>query len=83
MRLNYVIFVGFLLVCVYVGLVEEGRWCFDMMIYIYFIEFRVYYYVCMVDIFSRVVRFDEVEKFIDDMLVEFDVYVWGVLFGGC
>lgn len=82
-RPNHVTFVGLLSACAHAGLVEEGRWCFDMMTHIYSIEPRVHHYACMVDILSRAARFDEAEKLIDDMLVEPDVYVWGALLGGC
>ena len=80
---NHVTFVGLLSACAHTGLIEEGRWCFDMMQRVYSIEPCVYHYACMVDILSRAALFDEAEKLISGMLVEPDVYVWGALLGGC
>ncbi|XP_054787563.1 pentatricopeptide repeat-containing protein At5g66520-like [Prosopis cineraria] len=80
---NHVSFVGLLSACAHSGLVEKGRWCFDMMKNVYSIEPHVYHYACMVDILSRAKLFEEAESLIRDMPMKPDVYVWGSLLGGC
>ncbi|KAK7314596.1 hypothetical protein VNO77_33123 [Canavalia gladiata] len=80
---NHVTFVGLLSACAHSGLVEQGRWCFDVMKHVYLIEPQVYHYACMVDILSRARLFDESEILIRSMPMKPDVYVWGALLGGC
>lgn len=79
---NHVTFVGLLSACAHSGLVEKGRWCFEMM-KSYSIPPQVYHYACMVDILSRAKLFEEAEKVIREMPMKPDVYVWGSLLGGC
>jgi pentatricopeptide repeat protein len=80
---NHVTFVGLLSACAHSGLVEKGRWCFDMMASVYSIEPQVYHYACMVDILGRAGLFEEAEGLIRSMRMEPDVFVWGALLGGC
>lgn len=49
---NHVTFVGLLSACAHSGLVEQGRWCFDVMKRVYSIVPQVYHYACMVNILS-------------------------------
>lgn len=55
-RFNLIIFVGVLIVCCYVGLVEVGEDFFERMKNVYKIEFNIKYYGCMVDFLGRVGR---------------------------
>jgi len=80
---NHVTFVGLLSACSHSGLVEQGRWCFDVMKRVYLIEPQIYHYACMVDILSRARLFDEALILIRSMPMKPDVYVWGALLGGC
>ncbi|KAK7380061.1 hypothetical protein VNO78_32428 [Psophocarpus tetragonolobus] len=80
---NHVTFVGLLSASAHSGLVEQGRWCFDVMKHVYFIEPQVYHYACIVDMLSRARLFDESEILIRNMPMRPDVYVWGALLGGC
>ncbi|GAB4858707.1 hypothetical protein Ancab_010180 [Ancistrocladus abbreviatus] len=80
---NHVTFVGLLSACAHAGLVEEGRWCFDVMKRVYLVEPQVCHYACMVDILSRAALFEEAEGLIGKMPMEPDVFVWGSLLGGC
>lgn len=80
---NHVTFVGLLSACAHSGLVEKGRWCFDMMRRAYSIEPQVYHYACMVDALARAGLFGEAEDLIRGMPMEPDVFVWGALLGGC
>ncbi|XP_059629414.1 pentatricopeptide repeat-containing protein At5g66520-like [Cornus florida] len=81
-RPNPVTIVVLLSACAHSGLVEKGRWCFDLMRH-YSIKPQVQHYACMVDILSRASLFDEVEGLIKTMPMEPDVFVWGALLGGC
>ncbi|EOY22999.1 hypothetical protein QUC31_008041 [Theobroma cacao] len=80
---NHVTFVSLLSACVHSGLVEKGRWCFDMMRRVYSIEPQLHHYACMVDVLSRAGLFEEVESLVRSMPMEPDVFVWGALLGGC
>ncbi|XP_057964659.1 pentatricopeptide repeat-containing protein At5g66520-like [Malania oleifera] len=80
---NHVTFVGLLSACAHSGLVEKGRWCFDMMEPVYSIKLQVQHYACMVDILSRAGFFKEAERLIRNMPMEPDAFVWGALLGGC
>ncbi|XVF12390.1 hypothetical protein REPUB_Repub08aG0113700 [Reevesia pubescens] len=83
MKPNHVTFVGLLSACAHSGLVEKGRWCFDIMWRVYSIEPQLHHYACMVDILSRAGLFEEVEELVRRMPMEPDVFVWGALLGGC
>ncbi|XP_010275968.1 PREDICTED: pentatricopeptide repeat-containing protein At2g20540-like [Nelumbo nucifera] len=80
---NHVTFVGLLSASAHSGLVEAGRWCFDVMTQVYSIEPQAQHYACMVDILSRAGLFEEAEGLIQSMPMEPDVFVWGALLGGC
>ncbi|XP_034202423.1 pentatricopeptide repeat-containing protein At5g66520-like [Prunus dulcis] len=80
---NHVTFVGLLSACAHSGLVEKGRWCFDVMKCVYLIEPQLYHYACMVDILSRAGLIEEAERFIRSMPMKPDAFVWGALLGGC
>ena len=82
-RPNHVTFLGLLSACAHSGLVEKGRWCFDMMRRVYSIEPQLHHYACMVDVLSRAGLFEEVEELVRSMPMEPDVFVWGALLGGC
>ncbi|XP_012090365.2 pentatricopeptide repeat-containing protein At5g66520 [Jatropha curcas] len=80
---NHVTFVGLLSACAHSGLVEIGRWCFDVMKRIYLIEPQVHHFACMVDMFGRAGLFEEAVALIRNMPMDPDVFVWGALLGGC
>ncbi|RZC73124.1 hypothetical protein C5167_048603 [Papaver somniferum] len=80
---NNVTFVGLLSACAHSGLVEKGRWCFEIMREVYFIKPQVQHYACMVDLLGRAGLFEEAEDIIRSMPMEPDVFVWGALLGSC
>lgn len=80
---NHVTFVALLSACAHSGLVDKGRWCFEVMRCIYFIEPQVHHYACMVDVLGRAGLFEEAVGLIRSMPMEPDVFVWGALLGGC
>ncbi|XP_071687148.1 pentatricopeptide repeat-containing protein At5g66520-like [Rutidosis leptorrhynchoides] len=80
---NTVTFGALLTACSHLGLIDTGRWYFNLMKNVYSIEPTVQHYACMVDILGRGGLFDEVERLIDCMPMDPDVYVWGALLGAC
>ncbi|KAK9053438.1 hypothetical protein SSX86_030072 [Deinandra increscens subsp. villosa] len=82
-RPNRVTFGALLTACAHLGLVEKGRWYFNVIRSVYMIEPTVQHYACMVDILGRAGLFDEAERLITDMPMDPDVFVWGALLGAC
>ncbi|KAL8242132.1 hypothetical protein R6Q59_012434 [Mikania micrantha] len=83
MRPNPVTFGALLTACAHLGLVDRGRWYFNIMQSFYMIEPTVQHYACMVDILGRAGLFDEAERIFTDMPMAADVFVWGALLGAC
>lgn len=83
MRPNLVTFGALLTACTHLGLIDKGRWYFNVMKSVYLIEPTVQHYACMVDILGRAGLFDEVEMLISNMPIDPDVFVWGALLGAC
>ncbi|XP_020597894.1 pentatricopeptide repeat-containing protein At5g66520-like [Phalaenopsis equestris] len=80
---NYVTFGSLLSACAHSGLVEKGRWCFDLMKRVYLIKPQVQHFACMVDLLGRAGLFSEAETLIRSMPMEPDSFVWGALLGAC
>ncbi|XP_059305647.1 pentatricopeptide repeat-containing protein At5g42450, mitochondrial [Lycium ferocissimum] len=80
---NSVTLLGLLLACNHVGLVDEA--------YLYFEQARNQdanllkseHYACMVDLLSRSGRFQQAEKFIQDLPFDPGIGFWKALLGGC
>ncbi|KAM3340975.1 pentatricopeptide repeat-containing protein, mitochondrial [Capsicum galapagoense] len=80
---NSVTLLGLLLACSHVGLVDEA--------YTYFEQARTQdaellkseHYACMVDLLSRSGRFQQAEKFIQDLPFDPGLGFWKALLGGC
>ncbi|KAL2502818.1 Pentatricopeptide repeat-containing protein [Forsythia ovata] len=80
---NSVTLLGLLLACNHVGLIDEG--------YKYFNQARLEdpslvkaeHYASVVDLLSRSGRFQEAEKFINDLPFEPGIGFWKALLGGC
>ncbi|KAI3801980.1 hypothetical protein L1987_30100 [Smallanthus sonchifolius] len=80
---NGVTFVGVLSACVHGGLVEEGKWYFNMMKGEYKIEPWLQHYGCMVDLFGRCGLIEEAREVVREMPMEANVVIWGCLMGAC
>ncbi|XAR63337.1 hypothetical protein NMG60_11023243 [Bertholletia excelsa] len=78
-----VTYVGVLMACSHVGLVEEGRKHFSDMSTVYDLEPQTEHYGCMVDLLGRAGLMSEAEDFIKSMPIEPDAFVWGALLGAC
>ncbi|GJZ69978.1 pentatricopeptide repeat-containing protein [Tanacetum coccineum] len=83
MKPNPVTFGALLTACAHLGLIDRGRWYFNLMRSVYLIQPTVQHYACMVDILGRAGFFDEAERLITNMPMDPDVFVWGALLGAC
>ncbi|KAG9159605.1 hypothetical protein Leryth_013595 [Lithospermum erythrorhizon] len=77
-----VTFLGILSVCSHMGLVDEGRKHFRMM-EAHGVTPTIEIYACMVDLLGRAGRFDELERFIDDMKLAPNALIWETILGAC
>lgn len=83
---NLVMFFVVLLVCVYVGLVEEGKECFGMMKEKYGFVLGIEYYVCFIDILSKVGDIEEIWRLVERMNDNgnnFFYVIWVAVFSVC
>lgn len=80
---NEITFVAILGACRHVGLVDEGRYYFNLMTHNYRIEPNIKHYGCMVDLLGRAGFLREAEKLIESMPMAPDVSTWGALLGAC
>lgn len=78
-----VTFLGVLSACSHVGLVEEGRHLFYLMIQNYGIKPRMEHYACMVDLLGRSGQLYMAEDFITKMGIESDASIWETLLAAC
>ncbi|XP_050226475.1 pentatricopeptide repeat-containing protein At1g33350 [Mercurialis annua] len=82
-RPDEVTFVGLLNACTHGGLVEKGRFYFDMMTRVYGIEPQIEHYGCLIDTLGRAGKFKEAMEVVREMKIEPDEVVWGSLLNGC
>ncbi|KAF8413052.1 hypothetical protein HHK36_001028 [Tetracentron sinense] len=82
-RPNEVTFVGILCGCSHSGLVEEGRFYFDLMWSKYGIEPTVKHYGCMVDLLGRAGLLEEAFKMVMEMPIPPNPVIWGSLLSAC
>ncbi|KAJ6816788.1 putative pentatricopeptide repeat-containing protein [Iris pallida] len=78
-----VTFVGVLTACSRAGLVDKGRFYFDLMKRVYDIDPTVEHYGCMVDLLGRAGLVAEAEDLIRTMPMVPDYFVLGSLLGAC
>ncbi|RZC30564.1 pentatricopeptide repeat-containing protein At2g29760, chloroplastic-like [Glycine soja] len=76
-------FTGLLSACSHSGLVDMGRYYFDIMISTFRISPGVEHYACMVDLLGRGGFLGEAMTLIQKMPIKPDVVVWGALLGAC
>nr|GMD20148.1 putative pentatricopeptide repeat-containing protein At3g25060, mitochondrial [Ipomoea batatas] len=65
------------------GLVDEGRYWFDVMINQYKIQPTEKHYACLVDLLARAGQVEEANKLINSMQNEPGIAVWVALLSGC
>ncbi|KAI4314902.1 hypothetical protein L6164_027765 [Bauhinia variegata] len=76
-------FTGLLSACSHSGLVDMGRYYFDVMSSTFGISPDVTHYACMVDLLGRGGLLGEAIALIKKMPTKPDVVVWGALLGAC
>lgn len=82
-RPDSITFLAILHACAHSGFVENGKWCFDLMVKYYMIPPRVEHYGCMVDLLGRAGLLQEAKELIKMMAVKPNVVVWGALLSAC
>ncbi|XP_057953226.1 pentatricopeptide repeat-containing protein At3g29230-like [Malania oleifera] len=80
---NSITFVGVLTACAHMGLVDEGRKYFHLMLELGFIEPKVEHYACMVDLLGRAGYIDEAYDVVVSMPIRPEASTWGALLGAC
>lgn len=80
---NRVTFVGVLTACSHAGLVQKGRYFFEIMEKRYDVTPLAEHYACMVDLLGRAGQLEEALELIKSMPMEPNVFVWGALLGAC
>ncbi|XP_042485776.1 putative pentatricopeptide repeat-containing protein At3g25060, mitochondrial [Macadamia integrifolia] len=65
------------------GMVEEGRYWFDLMVREFEVQPSEKHYACMVDLLARAGRVEEAHGLIESMVIEPGVAVWVALLAGC
>uniref|UniRef100_A0A0D9X1Y8 DYW domain-containing protein n=1 Tax=Leersia perrieri TaxID=77586 RepID=A0A0D9X1Y8_9ORYZ len=83
MKPNGVTFVGVLIACTHVGLVNEGKQYFRSMSEVHGVEPTVEHYGCMVDLLGRSGHVEEARQLIRSMPFEPDAIIWRALLGAC
>ena len=82
-RPDSITFLAVLHACAHSGLVENGKWYFDLMVKYYMIPPRVEHYGCIVDLLGRAGLLQEAKVLIKMMAVEPNAMVWGALLSAC
>ncbi|KAJ8642185.1 hypothetical protein MRB53_018879 [Persea americana] len=75
-------FLSVLSSCRHVGLIEQGRLCFDSMLE-YGVEPELDHYSCMVDLLGRAGLLEEAYEFIQKMPIHPNSIIWGSLLSSC
>lgn len=78
-KLNSITFIGVLIACCHVGLLEPGKRYFKIMKSVYNVEPNIKHYGCMVDLLGRAGQLEEAEEMIRSMPMEADIVIWGTL----
>ncbi|KAF9609440.1 hypothetical protein IFM89_016240 [Coptis chinensis] len=76
-------FLGVLVGCTHVGLVDKARQFFNEMEAVYGVQRELKHYGCMADLLGRAGLIKEAMEMIEGMPMKADVFVWGGLLGGC
>ncbi|XP_021745221.1 pentatricopeptide repeat-containing protein At1g11290, chloroplastic-like [Chenopodium quinoa] len=80
---NEVTFLCIISACSHSGLVEHGKYYFEMMKEVYNLEPAMDHYGAMVDLLGRAGHLDEAWDFIQNMPMEPGISVYGAMLGAC
>ncbi|KAJ4980120.1 hypothetical protein NE237_010900 [Protea cynaroides] len=83
LELDGITFIGVILACTHVGLVDEGDKYFASMIKDHHINPTMEHYACMVDLYSRAGKLNEAMDLIREMPFPAGATVWRTLLGAC
>ncbi|XP_058079614.1 pentatricopeptide repeat-containing protein At5g56310-like [Magnolia sinica] len=76
---NDVTFIAILSACSHVGLVDAGRWYFEIMSSRYQLAPKIEHYGCMVDLLARAGYLQEAQDLVREMPFEANGAIWGAL----
>jgi len=76
-------FASLLSACSHSGLVEDGKYWFDLMVRDFGIEPEEKHYTCMVDLLARAGHVEEAYELIKSMAIEPGIAIWVSLLSGC
>lgn len=76
-------FLGLLTACNHGGLVDEGRYCFELMQDKYRLVPKIQHYGCIVDLLGRAGHLEEAVNVIRNMPLEADAIVWKAILSAC
>ncbi|KAK1357205.1 TAP-C domain-containing protein [Heracleum sosnowskyi] len=80
---NEISFVGLLTACSHAGLINEGMYYYTVMKEEYNIKPQVEHFTCMVDLFGRAGRLDEIKDFISKNKISHLAAVWKSFLSSC
>ncbi|KAI3683111.1 hypothetical protein L1987_83611 [Smallanthus sonchifolius] len=80
---DQIAFLAVIFACSHSGLVEKGRFYFNLMKKDYNIDPKIEHYACVVDLLARSGMSTEAEKFIISMPIKPDASIWGSLLSAC
>ncbi|KAF3441285.1 hypothetical protein FNV43_RR15198 [Rhamnella rubrinervis] len=80
---DFITFIGLLFACSHAGLVENGRYYFELMDKVYGIKPGLEHYACIIDLLGRSGKLNEAEELLNQMVVEPDAAVWKSLLAAC
>ncbi|KAG9458553.1 hypothetical protein H6P81_003061 [Aristolochia fimbriata] len=78
-RPNDVTFIAILSACSHVGLVDQGRWYFNIMESKYHIKCKIEHYGCLIDLLGRAGFLEEAQDLVKTMPFEANGAIWGSL----
>lgn len=80
---NEITFIGVLIACTHVGLVNDGKKYFSSMSDVHGVVPRMEHYGCMVDLLGRAGHVEEAMELIRSMTFKPDPIIWRTLLGAC
>ncbi|XVF34990.1 hypothetical protein REPUB_Repub18cG0106200 [Reevesia pubescens] len=76
-------FIGVLSACSQLGLIEEAKRFFHSLSKVYMIAPAIEHCACMVNIFCRAGKFEEVERFMEEMNLTENAMIWETVLWAC
>ncbi|KAF8112011.1 hypothetical protein N665_0069s0037 [Sinapis alba] len=80
---NRITFIGVLHACSHMGFVEQGHYYFNHLMKRFNVQPDLQHYTCVVGLLSKAGLFEEVESFMKEAPIEWDVVAWRALLNAC